>query len=227
MPNHRRGGRSYLDRFHCNRRTHGLSGVPANPTRDVRTPGHRDRLLPQVPRRLAGPGRTRQDPGALGGGSAGAASPHAATATAAGTGPRRTAAAGLPARPRRPRPLLRARAEALSEEEHLARAVRLRSTNTIAKPIVDDDLWPLIQPLLLPPKARRARYPGRKPLDDRAVLTGILFVQQPGIPWEMLHKEMGCRSGMSCRSSARYPQACSLRMRAMKSMDKSALSTDS
>jgi transposase len=68
----------------------------------------------------------------------------------------------------------------------------------MAKLILDDELWALIQPLLPPPKARRARYPGRKPLDDRAVLTGILFVLQSGIPWEMLPKEMGCGSGMSC-----------------------------
>ncbi|MBW8837050.1 MAG: IS5 family transposase [Burkholderia sp.] len=68
----------------------------------------------------------------------------------------------------------------------------------MAKPILDDELWTLIQPLLPPPKPRRPRYPGRKPLDDRAVLTGILFVLQSGIPWEMLPQEMGCGSGMSC-----------------------------
>jgi len=68
----------------------------------------------------------------------------------------------------------------------------------MAKPILDDELWSLIQPLLPPPKPHRTRYPGRKPLDDRAVLTGILFVLQSGIPWEMLPQEMGCGSGMSC-----------------------------
>ncbi|WP_310035137.1 IS5 family transposase [Paraburkholderia graminis] len=68
----------------------------------------------------------------------------------------------------------------------------------MAKPILDDEFWTLIQPLLPPPKPRRPRYPGRKPLDDRAVLTGILFVLQSGIPWEMLPQEMGCGSGMSC-----------------------------
>ena len=68
----------------------------------------------------------------------------------------------------------------------------------MAKPILDDELWALIEPLLPPPKPRRERYPGRKPLDDRKVLTGILFVLQSGIPWEMLPKEMGCGSGMSC-----------------------------
>jgi transposase len=68
----------------------------------------------------------------------------------------------------------------------------------MAKPILDDELWTLIQPFLPPAKPRRARYPGRKPLDDRIVLTGILFVLQSGIPWKMLPREMGCGSGMSC-----------------------------
>lgn len=49
----------------------------------------------------------------------------------------------------------------------------------MAKPILDDELWSLIEPLLPRPKPRRTRYPGCKPLDDRAVLTGILFVLQP------------------------------------------------
>lgn len=68
----------------------------------------------------------------------------------------------------------------------------------MARPIIDDDLWAIIRPFLPPPKPRRFRYPGRKPLDDRVVLTGILFVLQSGISWEMLPKEMGCGSGMSC-----------------------------
>ena len=68
----------------------------------------------------------------------------------------------------------------------------------MAKPILDDELWQLIEPLLPPAKPRRWRYPGRKPLSDRQALTGILFVLKSGIPWEMLSKEMGCGSGMSC-----------------------------
>jgi transposase len=68
----------------------------------------------------------------------------------------------------------------------------------MAKPLLDDDLWALIEPLLPPPKPRRARYPGRKPLDNRAVLTGILFVLQTGLRWDLLPREMGCGSGMSC-----------------------------
>lgn len=68
----------------------------------------------------------------------------------------------------------------------------------MAKPLLDDELWSLIEPLLPPPKPRRFRYPGRKPLDRRKVLTGILFVLKTGIPWEDLPQEMGCGSGMSC-----------------------------
>lgn len=67
----------------------------------------------------------------------------------------------------------------------------------MAKPILDDRLWKLIEPLL-PKKKRRFRYPGRKPIPDRAALTGILFVLKTGIPWEYLPKEMGCGSGMTC-----------------------------
>ena len=67
----------------------------------------------------------------------------------------------------------------------------------MAKPILDDELWRIIEPLL-PKRKRRFRFPGRKPLDDRAVLTGVLFVLKTGIAWEDLPQEMGCGSGMTC-----------------------------
>jgi len=65
------------------------------------------------------------------------------------------------------------------------------------KPLLDDRLWNRIGPLF-PVKKRRFRYPGRKPLSNRAALTGILFVLRTGIPWEYLPQEMGCGSGMTC-----------------------------
>lgn len=68
----------------------------------------------------------------------------------------------------------------------------------MAKPILDDSLWELIEPILPTPKKRRRRYPGRRPLDNRAVLCGILFVLRSGIPWEMLPRELGFGSGMTC-----------------------------
>ena len=67
----------------------------------------------------------------------------------------------------------------------------------MAKPIVDDKLWEIIEPLI-PKRKRRFQYPGRKPIPDRAALTGILFVLKTGIGWEDLPKEMGCGSGMTC-----------------------------
>ena len=68
----------------------------------------------------------------------------------------------------------------------------------MAKPLLDDTLWNLIEPLLPPPKRRRFRFPGRRPVSPRAALTGILFVLRTGIPWEYLPQEMGCGSGMTC-----------------------------
>lgn len=68
----------------------------------------------------------------------------------------------------------------------------------MAKTMLEDRLWDLIEPLLPPPKRRRFRFPGRKPITNRQALTGILFVLRSGIPWSMLPEEMGCGCGMSC-----------------------------
>ena len=68
----------------------------------------------------------------------------------------------------------------------------------MARPVLDDGLWEIIEPLLPPPKPRRFRHPGRKPIGHRQALTGILFVLKTGIPWEHLPQEMGCGSGMTC-----------------------------
>lgn len=66
----------------------------------------------------------------------------------------------------------------------------------MAKPLVSDELWKTIAPLLPPeplkPKGGRPRVP------DRAALTGIIFVLKSGIPWEMLPLEMDCGSGVTC-----------------------------
>jgi transposase len=67
----------------------------------------------------------------------------------------------------------------------------------MAKPLVSDELWEIVVPLI-PQVKRRKRYPGRKRIPDRQVLTGILFVLKTGIPWEHLPQEMGCGSGVTC-----------------------------
>ena len=78
----------------------------------------------------------------------------------------------------------------------------------MAKPLLDDSLWEFIEPLLPPPKPRRFRFPGRKPVGNREVLTGILFVLKTGIGWEYLPQEMGCGSGMTCwRRLAQWQKA--------------------
>jgi transposase len=66
----------------------------------------------------------------------------------------------------------------------------------MAKELVTDELWETIEPLL-PPEPPKPQG-GRPRIDNRAVLTGIVFVLKSGIPWEMLPKEMGCGSGMTC-----------------------------
>jgi transposase len=66
------------------------------------------------------------------------------------------------------------------------------------KPIIDDELWERIEPLLPEPKPRREKYPGRKPVPDRAALSGILFVLRTGLRWRDLPAEMGCGSGVTC-----------------------------
>lgn len=67
----------------------------------------------------------------------------------------------------------------------------------MAAPLVCDELWAIVEPLI-PVRKRRKRNPGRLPTPDRAVLAGILFVLRSGIPWEMLPQEMGCGCGMTC-----------------------------
>ena len=62
--------------------------------------------------------------------------------------------------------------------------------------LVDDDLWARIEPLI--PKQRPRRGPGRRPVDDRKVLCGILFVLYTGIRWEWLPAELGFGCGMTC-----------------------------
>ena len=66
----------------------------------------------------------------------------------------------------------------------------------MSKPLVSDDLWAIVSPLLPiePPKPRG----GRPRVPDRACLTGIIFVLKTGIAWEDLPMEMGCGSGVTC-----------------------------
>ena len=75
----------------------------------------------------------------------------------------------------------------------------------MARRLVSDELWAVVEPLLPPPKPRPKG--GRPPVPNRAVLTGILFVLRSGIPWEMLPQELGGGSGMTCWRRLRDWQA--------------------
>ena len=66
----------------------------------------------------------------------------------------------------------------------------------MVKQLVSDELWEIIEPLL--PEESPKPKGGRPRIDDRAALTGIIFVLKSGIPWEMLPREMGCGSGVTC-----------------------------
>ena len=61
---------------------------------------------------------------------------------------------------------------------------------------VSDGLWERAQPLL-PVAKRRFRYPGRRRIDDRRCLEGILFVLFSGLPWAAVPRELGV-SGVTC-----------------------------
>lgn len=63
--------------------------------------------------------------------------------------------------------------------------------------IVSDTVWEAVAPLL-PARERRHRHPGRRPLEDRLVLQGVLYVLSNGIGWEQLPQSLGFGSGMTC-----------------------------
>ncbi len=67
----------------------------------------------------------------------------------------------------------------------------------MAKPLLSDELWSRIEPLLPPPPPPNPKG-GRPPVPDRKCLTGILFVLKTGIAWEDLPAEMDCGCGMTC-----------------------------
>ena len=61
--------------------------------------------------------------------------------------------------------------------------------------LVPDDLWAIIEPLLLPERPKPNG--GRPQVPDRAALAGIIYVLRSGVPWRMPPKEFGC-SGVTC-----------------------------
>jgi transposase len=69
--------------------------------------------------------------------------------------------------------------------------------DAMAEPLVSDELWCRIEPLL-PPLPGPTRKGGRPSVANRACLAGILFVLKTGIAWADLPREMNCGCGMTC-----------------------------
>jgi transposase len=68
----------------------------------------------------------------------------------------------------------------------------------VIEDLVPDELWERVEPLLPPSKPRRHRHPGRRPVENRAALAGIVFVLKTGISWNQLPASLvGC-SGVTC-----------------------------
>lgn len=66
----------------------------------------------------------------------------------------------------------------------------------MAKPLLPDELWAVVQPLL--PAWTPSPKGGQPRVGDRQALLGILFVLKTGVGWEDLPCELGCGSGMTC-----------------------------
>src|SRR5262249_42933211 len=80
-----------------------------------------------------------------------------------------------------------------------------RETTDMARPLLPDELWEVIEPLL--PKWTPSPKGGQPPVTDRAALTGILFILKTGLPWEDLPCEMNCGCGRTCWRRLRDWQA--------------------
>ena len=68
----------------------------------------------------------------------------------------------------------------------------------MAKPLVPDDLWQRVEPLLPKRRNRHRRYAGRKPVDDRKALEGIVFALKTGVPWAAMPATSAWPSGVTC-----------------------------
>jgi transposase len=74
----------------------------------------------------------------------------------------------------------------------------------MAKPLLPDELWERIKPVL--PRHEPSPKGGHPRVPDRVCLTGILFALKTGLAWEDFPQEMGC-CGMTLLNRVREWQA--------------------
>jgi transposase len=65
-------------------------------------------------------------------------------------------------------------------------------SDALAKRLVTDDLWQVLEPLI-PPARIRPQGGGRNRADDRAVFTAVTFVLTTGCPWRALPRVFGVK----------------------------------
>jgi transposase len=96
----------------------------------------------------------------------------------------------------------------------------------VIEELVPDRLWERVAPLLPPPRPRRHRYPGRRPIDDRAALAGIVFVLKTGITWNQLPAALvGCSGGTAGVWAALHAQLLA-QLRALDELDLDSAAVD-
>jgi transposase len=89
----------------------------------------------------------------------------------------------------------------------------------MAQPILPDDLWKRLEPLIPKPKENRyVQYAGRKPSEPRRVVTGILFVLRTGIPWRWLPATSDFPSGYTCLRRLRQWQKAGVWQRVFETL---------
>ena len=68
----------------------------------------------------------------------------------------------------------------------------------MSQPYVSDALWELVKPLLPRERNRHHQSVGRKPIDPRVCLEGILFILKTGLPFAAVPPYGGLPSGVTC-----------------------------
>jgi transposase len=79
----------------------------------------------------------------------------------------------------------------------LTSAIQTTETEEMQAPVIDDEFWTLIEPLLPKPKRRNNERRGRPRVSGRAVLNGV-FVLRTGMRWNHLPSALRFGSGATC-----------------------------
>jgi transposase len=62
--------------------------------------------------------------------------------------------------------------------------------------LINDEVWSRLESIV----QSESRSLGRRPLQPRQIISGILYVLQTGIPWDQLPPPLGFGSGSTCRT---------------------------